>query len=361
MRNFLFTLLLLATANSVFSANYYTTQDGLFTSNIWNTTSHAGPGNTTPDGTCNISISATTVLYISHNVTINCNVTLVGGCQLIIENGGVLTIDGGADLSGNGKITVDAGGTLNITGDLNVGGTGDMTINGTVNIDGSFINGNNTGNVICGSGNLNVGSGLPPTGWDSDACNLGITLPIELLYFTGYDHGKVVDLYWATATETGNDFFTVERSYNGINFSDIAVIDAAGTSLQTIHYSHTDAEPLPGISYYRLRQTDLNGASSWSGIISVDRTVSGEQEIYVYPNPMNAGSSFVLNLSGFEGENVAVNVFDMTGRSVFGTSFLVRERYKSIEMNKGTELAPGTYLISVSSPKLFLSKNLIVR
>jgi hypothetical protein len=94
-------------------------------------------------------------------------------------------------------------------------------------------------------------------------------LPIEMLSMKAVcdnGHGLVS---WTTATELNNDYFTIERSDDGATFRPVGTVDGAGTSMQLNSYNFSDAEPIHGIVYYRIRQTDFNGQNSVSGIMSL--------------------------------------------------------------------------------------------
>ncbi|MBX2927324.1 MAG: T9SS type A sorting domain-containing protein [Saprospiraceae bacterium] len=127
----------------------------------------------------------------------------------------------------------------------------------------------------------NVGSFSPFTLASTTAAN---PLPVELLYFNARPNGKVVDLNWATASEKDNDYFTVERSRDGVRFDPVLQVPGAGTSTEPLQYFDTDARPLPGVSYYRLRQTDFDGAFSFSSVVAVQMPFD-DKEFAVYPNP----------------------------------------------------------------------------
>lgn len=95
-------------------------------------------------------------------------------------------------------------------------------------------------------------------------------LPIELLSFNAKaTKNQEVRLSWITLTEINNDFFTLERSTNGLGWDEIQRVKGAGNSKEVLHYNYTDKHPLAGISYYRLKQTDFNGNFSYSKIKSV--------------------------------------------------------------------------------------------
>ena len=112
-------------------------------------------------------------------------------------------------------------------------------------------------------------------------------LPIELLYFDAVYNGKSVDTKWSTASETNNDYFTVERSTDGINYSIINTVKSnaqGGNSTTQLNYTLNDATVKTGTYYYRLKQTDLNGIYNYSNIVPV--TITNETDVFnVVPNP----------------------------------------------------------------------------
>ncbi len=104
--------------------------------------------------------------------------------------------------------------------------------------------------------------------------NLGSTygntnLPIELVSFDATAQVSSVALAWVTASELNNDYFTVERSADGMNWSTVLKVDGAGTTNQRSSYNAEDTRPLEGLSYYRLKQTDYDGKFTYSPIKSV--------------------------------------------------------------------------------------------
>ncbi len=114
------------------------------------------------------------------------------------------------------------------------------------------------------------GSGYSVT-WGGSA-SLGcdpIVLPIELLKFEGYENGETNVIYWTTISETNNDYFTLEKSEDGIYWEELDKIKGAGNSSSTIRYEYVDENPLISYTYYRLKQTDYDGEYKYSDIIFV--------------------------------------------------------------------------------------------
>ncbi|MBL7980958.1 MAG: hypothetical protein JNL52_04030 [Flavobacteriales bacterium] len=130
-------------------------------------------------------------------------------------------------------------------------------------------------------------------------------LPVELVSFTAEAQRQEVLCKWITASEWNNDHFTVERSADGLTFEAVGLVRSLGDSWDLRAYSFTDKAPLPGVSYYRLRQTDLDGSWVHSAVVAVEmtgmpgvRVIVREGELEVW-HDLPAGASFnVLDASG---------------------------------------------------------------
>lgn len=119
-----------------------------------------------------------------------------------------------------------------------------------------------------------------------DGFSMYSTLPVELLSFDAGIQENSVVLDWSTASEVNSDYFTVERSQDGINFTEFSKVSCTGNSAFQNNYSTVDVSPYEGTSYYRLKQTDFDGAIKFSEIKTVNMHTYSEFE--VYPNPGNS-------------------------------------------------------------------------
>jgi hypothetical protein len=144
----------------------------------------------------------------------------------------------------------------------------------------------------------------------SSGCPNCTPLPIELLEFNAVAKESTVELSWATASESNNDYFTLERSRNGVDFDDYAFMDGQGTTDSPFRYNLVDSSPLDGRSYYRLRQTDFDGSVEFSPIRMV--LFNSGLVFSVFPNPANDG--FVL--AGKYIFDAEVRITDALGRTV---------------------------------------------
>ncbi len=160
-------------------------------------------------------------------------------------------------------------------------------------------------------------------------------LPIELLSFDALPNGNVVNLEWSTASEIDNLWFDVERSADAYEFADVIRVPGAINSQSTLHYSAVDVQPLSGTSYYRLRQTDVDGTSTVSNVVTVVRGGQHGQPITVVSND---GSALVYHGMAAGSEYV---VFDAAGRMVLSGSTL-QEGPFALDLSR---MSAGAYTI----------------
>lgn len=130
------------------------------------------------------------------------------------------------------------------------------------------------------------GSGASSTAGTFAMDNLIIqssVLPIELDYFDATNQANHVNISWRTLTELNNDYMQVERSRNGKDFTPLTKVVGAGTTQEPQNYSFVDKSPLPGVSYYRLKQVDYDGAFEYHQIAQVE-VKTDRFLIQAYPN-----------------------------------------------------------------------------
>ena len=189
----------------------------------------------------------------------------------------------------------------------------------------------------------------------SDTINCKIT-PIQLLSFTGEVLSNGNLLKWSTATEYNNDYFTISRSTDGINFTPVATVDGAGNSSNVLNYNLLDKNAPAGLSYYRLVQTDFNGQKSAPVDITLTRGEIKFGITQLMPVPTNANlevgfasatkNMVTMTIHNVEGKLISTqNVEANTG---FNTIRLDVSAYASgvyfITINNGNEVATGRFV-----------------
>lgn len=140
-------------------------------------------------------------------------------------------------------------------------------------------------------------------------------LPIELLSFTASCQNNNIILKWSTASETNNDYFTIERSIDGINFEIIGKIDGAKNSTTTKQYSFIDKFFPDDICYYRLKQTDFDGKFEYSKIITVNNCNENPIDLSIYPNPSNG--KFTLLFTGNRNQVGSIEIYNLLGKRIY--------------------------------------------
>ncbi|WP_400190324.1 T9SS type A sorting domain-containing protein [Hymenobacter sp. B81] len=161
-------------------------------------------------------------------------------------------------------------------------------------------------------------------------------LPVELTALSAEREGSGVQVRWATASEQNNDRFEVLRSADGKTFQLVGTVQGSGTSAQPRSYAFFDAAPLPGLSYYRLRQLDFDGTATLSPVVTVTTDSPAAAELQVYPNP--AADHLTLRVA--TGEVVSYRVITLMGQPVLSG------RYPAARLEVQA-LRPGTYLLEL--------------
>jgi hypothetical protein len=186
-------------------------------------------------------------------------------------------------------------------------------------------------------------------------------LPIELLNFTATPANNKVNLNWSTATETNNDYFTIEKTNDGANFQFVTTVAGAGNSTSVIDYSSLDNAPYEGVSYYRLKQTDFNGDFTYSGLQMVDFNAADNFSFNVYPNP-NSGDNVNIAITASQGQEVLVVVYDVTGKESYSKVIVTQASGENIyAIDPSGKLAAGIYMVTASSNQSIYSKKMIVK
>jgi hypothetical protein len=223
---------------------------------------------------------------------------------------------------------------------------------------GGVLNPSSNSMMIATQSNFNaLGNGVFTFGFNN------VMLPVELVDLAAKARGRVIDVTWVTAKEENLANFAVQRSRDGKHFTDIGRIDAkGGNGLQT--YRFTDAYPVPGNNYYRLRQVDTDNSVTFSKIVAANldnEATAATGELTLYPNPLE-GYQPVINVVLPEEVtgSVRVSVVDMKGQPVYSRSHSTTGG-RTVAVNLGQRLPTGMYIVHVVSDAGLFQKKLVVR
>ena len=173
-------------------------------------------------------------------------------------------------------------------------------------------------------------------------------LPIELLYFEANAKNEKVFLNWQTATEINNDYFVLERSVSGTEWISLGKVKGSGNSNSFKSYKYIDDKPIFGTSYYRLKQVDFDGASSFSEVEPVN--LRKNMEVKTYPNPFYDNLNFDIYAN--EIGEISVEVYNLLGSIVETRRIFLEEGNNTIQTNFGG-LRQGTYIVKLSNGSKF--------
>ncbi len=242
-------------------------------------------------------------------------------------------------------------GTYNVIITLNFEGqSGGFTVSSS-----NGYNGQVSGSFVDGSFPNLSGFDYTITSNDIPGCSVTLfansvdisTTPVELARFDAEAIETGNNVSWETASETNNDYFTLEYSVDGINFKPIAKVNGNGSTSTSNTYSFLHTTYESPVSFYRLSQTDFDGVSKYvGGVIRVERTIEVLTLTNVFPIPANEtiNVEFLTAKSG----TATVEMFDLTGKLI-STVSINTVKGANVENFDISQFATGTYFISITT------------
>jgi len=176
------------------------------------------------------------------------------------------------------------------------------------------------------------------------ACDAARILPVKLSYFAAKKvNEQQVQLNWATTAENNTKEFIIQRSADGVNFSELTRVTAKGNSSIEVKYNCYDYKPLAGRNFYRLITLDVDGMKSYSDIVLVNMniTVASKASLDIYPNP--AKDVVTVNLNNLSIYNNSISITDLNGATVIRNE---AQNGSALKLNV-SRLQPGIYMVKV--------------
>jgi len=276
-------------------------------------------------------------------------ITVASGANMFIGNIGLYTG------SNSNYLTVSNGGVLNFCGNKTSGAdnVGSINTGGTLN----YALGYYTSETPGAQSDFSVSGSQVAAFADAASClatfenNISNILPISLEYFDVKLNGEIVALEWKTATETNNDFFTIMKSYDASTYEILGTVNGAGTTTISHYYTFNDVEPQNGVNYYKIKQTDFDGASTFSPVRSI-KYKKKNVFIQVYPIP-GKSENITLNLWSEKNEIVTLMISAVYGQVYSSGQIEVSNNRLEIPLSNFAKFVPGKYIVTVFS-KLFV-------
>lgn len=232
------------------------------------------------------SVTGLASYYLTVGGSVTADVTLIGGCSSTTVSGGIVvciipsvsltvtpvntTLVTGTALSNIQVFNSESAVTyqLYLADETTKTGTSVQGNGGTITMTSGILN----ASTILKIKAIKVSEGTCEALLD-ETIAVTVVLPIELLFFSGKKVGNCNEIQWRTLTEMNNDFFTIEKTVDGINYDLVGKQDGAGNSSECHYYFLLDNNIKSLINYYRLKQTDYNGESKYCDPISIDNRV----------------------------------------------------------------------------------------
>jgi hypothetical protein len=171
-------------------------------------------------------------------------------------------------------------------------------------------------------------------------------LPIELISFTGTHETDFNRMEWVTSAETNLDFFSVERSLDGLEWE--TIYNTPGKNSKRVNTAYEFADygfTGNAINYYRLKQTDKDKTVAYSETISLEAKGALKTRVEnMHPNP-TSGDLFFDLYTGIRSE-ASVQIVDITGKVVKDETVQLEPGKNEVSANtKG--LDEGIYLVKI--------------
>ncbi|HMQ47525.1 MAG TPA: hypothetical protein PKA00_09025 [Saprospiraceae bacterium] len=188
-----------------------------------------------------------------------------------------------------------------------------------------------------------------------------LVFPVELLYFKGIQKDALVSLDWATASETNNDFFTLERSFDGRSFEQIAQVAGAGNSHDLIRYTFNDEKVMllaPGDEvFYRLSQTDFDGRKTYFDLIALQLD---RKYVFDLAYLHTENTTLKMGVQNPAAGILQVQVFNLNGQLIYADTPNINEA-GMIELNYDiSQWNDGLYLIYIHNGVQGLNRKFVL-
>ena len=185
-------------------------------------------------------------------------------------------------------------------------------------------------------------------------------LPVTWLSFVAEKAlNNIVNLQWMITNQINNDHYEVERSTNGVSFTNIGSVASNNSNQGTITYNFIDKQPIAGTIYYRIKQVDKDGKYSYS-IVQIVTVGNNEAGLWqVYPTISTNGTSTALHLKGDVGK-VQIILTEISGKIIYQVVNNTTSTGQQINIPLNNR-AKGIYMLKIITDKAQSTEKIIVQ
>lgn len=222
------------------------------------------------------------------------------------------------------------------------------------------------GSIVLPTGNLSststfniIATGVAPSNCDAElttpvTVTVNCPLPVEMVNFGVVCEGSQNIISWETVSELNNDYFAVEKSFDGNEFRLLEIVEGAGTTNQFQQYEISDAVKSTEVVYYRIRQIDMDGEEEYSDIISSEDCGLNTLNMYFDQST----SEIVIDFNVSSAMNADVIMSDVVGRLYLSDRILLEPNRNQIKIKVNNLAKNAMYILNVSSENISNTKRI---
>ncbi len=186
--------------------------------------------------------------------------------------------------------------------------------------------------------------------------NINVALPVTLVSFSGKNNGSSNLLTWVVEKEQGLNYYELQRSTDGQNFSFISKTTATGSYIY--NYADNDLAGNAYVYYYRLKTVDIDGHFSYSSVVKIKGLTKG-WFAEIFPNPFT--KKLKINIESHMQDKATLTLTDISGRHLFKKTLLLTAGNNELEIDEAANLTQGIYLLTIIATQQIQSIRIIKR
>ncbi len=187
-------------------------------------------------------------------------------------------------------------------------------------------------------------------------------LPVTIVSFLGKTIGNTVALTWSTSSENNFDYFSVEKSIDGSNYQQIAIVKSSQLNGLIASYTFIDSlenSAAQSVVYYRLKIVDKDESYQYSSIINVELYPPETFLVELFPNPAYHNDNLYIKYYAGSSTTILISVIDLTGKIEFNRSVYVKKGLNEFPVNISV-LSKGLHIVQIVSDNTTINKPLLI-
>lgn len=188
----------------------------------------------------------------------------------------------------------------------------------------------------------------------------GTVQPVTISNQKAFQKNNGIQVEWTSAAETNLSKYIVEKSANGIAFTETGTVNPTGNSSAATVYTWYDATPNTGNNFYRIKVVNKDGSSRYTSIMKV-ATGKGKTDFVISPNPVFKANLVTLQLNNFTKGTYYLNLYSSSGQKVLSKQMIHPEGSASEVLQLPASVKDGIYSMQIKGDNFNMSKSIIIK